>query len=155
MAAAHHGHHVDAERGGPAILVIGLAKAGSVVDEDIEPAQRLDGLRDDAEVFTYGTDPNKADSDGDGLSDGDEVTRQTDPLDLDTDDDGLEDGEEVATYGTDPKDSDSDDDGLEDGGQHVVRTDVAEHAVAFGDRQSGRGDDVGFLNLFAHFLSVS
>ena len=36
-----------------------------------------------------GTDPNKADSDGDGLEDGDEVARGTGPTDPDSDDDGL------------------------------------------------------------------
>ena len=45
MTAAHHRHHVDAERGGPALLVIGLPETRGVVDEDIEPAERLHGLR--------------------------------------------------------------------------------------------------------------
>lgn len=56
------------------------------------------------------------DSDGDGLSDYEELnTYDTDPFDTDSDDDGLEDGEEVFDTGTDPADSDSDDDGLSDG----------------------------------------
>ena len=37
--------------------------------------------------------------------------------------------------------------------QHVVRTDVAEHALALGHRQTRGGNDVGVLNLFAHFVS--
>jgi hypothetical protein len=41
------------------------------------------------------------DSDGDGLSDGEEADLGTDPDDRDTDDDGVEDGDEV-TAGTDP-----------------------------------------------------
>ena len=50
---------------------------------------------------TYITDPNDADSDDDGLSDGDEVnTYGTDPNDADSDDDGLSDGEEVNTNNT-------------------------------------------------------
>ena len=65
------------------------------------------------------TDPNNPDTDGDGLSDGEEVTVQlTDPRDVDSDNDGLEDGEEISnqTWGpTDPNDSDTDDDGLTDG----------------------------------------
>jgi hypothetical protein len=54
------------------------------------------------------------DTDGDGLSDGDEARRGTDPNRIDTDGDGLRDGEEVNTYGTNPLDRDSDDDGLID-----------------------------------------
>ncbi|MCE9667574.1 Ig-like domain-containing protein [Myxococcus stipitatus] len=55
------------------------------------------------------------DSDGDGLTDGDEVTRGTDPNNPDTDGDGVPDGVEVLVGGTDPLDDDSDDDGLLDG----------------------------------------
>ena len=41
------------------------------------------------------TDPLDADSDDDGISDGDEAGYNTDPLDADTDNDGLPDGLEV------------------------------------------------------------
>ena len=64
--------------------------------------------------------PFKADSDGDGRKDGDEVNgttsnpEKTDPTDSDSDDDNLNDGDEIS-LGTDPNDSDSDDDGLTDG----------------------------------------
>lgn len=68
-----------------------------------------DGLTDGEEVNTYGTNPNNADSDADGLSDGDEVnTYGTDPNDTDSDNDGLSDFEEVITYQTNPNDIDSD-----------------------------------------------
>jgi hypothetical protein len=56
-----------------------------------------------------------ADSDDDGLPDGEEILIGTDPFDADSDDDGLTDGDEVEVYGTDPLDADSDDDGLTDG----------------------------------------
>ena len=63
----------------------------------------------------YGTNPLVADTDGDGLTDGEEINiYNTDPLDSDSDDDGLTDGEEVNTYHTDPNDTDSDDDELTD-----------------------------------------
>lgn len=54
-----------------------------------------DGLTDRRER-ELGTDPYKADTDGDGLSDGDEVLIWgTDPLNPDTDGDGYKDGDEV------------------------------------------------------------
>lgn len=61
------------------------------------------------------TDPNIADTDGDGLSDGAEVnTYHTNPTRTDTDGDGLADGLEVNTLMTDPTLTDSDSDGLSD-----------------------------------------
>ncbi|MEM7246790.1 MAG: hypothetical protein AAF533_15670 [Acidobacteriota bacterium] len=86
-----------------------------LVDVDTD----ADGLPDFFET-EIGTDPTVADTDGDGIDDGEEVLTGmngfiTDPLDLDTDDDGIADGEEVMTTGTDPSDIDSDDDGLQDG----------------------------------------
>lgn len=74
-----------------------------------------DGLSDEEEE-ALGTVANNSDTDGDDLSDGDEVnTHGTNPLDDDSDDDGLTDGAEVSDEGTDPLDSDSDDDGFSDG----------------------------------------
>lgn len=55
------------------------------------------------------------DSDKDGLSNYEEYTLGTDPLTADSDHDGLSDGDEVNTYGTDPLKSDTDGDGLSDG----------------------------------------
>jgi outer membrane protein OmpA-like peptidoglycan-associated protein len=75
-----------------------------------------DGLSDGDEVNKYKTNPLKADSDGDGLTDGQEVTTyHTNPMIADTDGDGLKDGEEVLTYKTDPLKADTDGDGLKDG----------------------------------------
>ncbi|MGH7337093.1 MAG: S8 family serine peptidase, partial [Myxococcota bacterium] len=74
-----------------------------------------DGLTDAAEA-ALGTDPLDADSDDDGLSDGEEVnTHGTDPLLPDSDGDGLSDGAELTTHATDPLDLDSDGDGWNDG----------------------------------------
>lgn len=82
------------------------------------------------------TDPNNADTDGDGLSDGDEAgelissqqesdvyARISDPVKVDSDDDGLSDYVELRgwltsrdeTFFTDPMDPDGDQDGLFDG----------------------------------------
>jgi hypothetical protein len=60
-----------------------------------------DGLSDDDEVLVTGTDQNNPDSDGDGLVDGVEVGNRMNPLDPDMDKDGVPDGQEV-NQGTDP-----------------------------------------------------
>ncbi len=62
-----------------------------------------DGLTN-LEEYQNGTDPHNPDTDGDGLSDGDEVhVYHTNPLLWDTDGDGISDGVEVQT-GSDPLD---------------------------------------------------
>lgn len=80
-----------------------------------------------AQEFAAGTDPRQADSDGDGLSDGQELNvSKTNPLKADTDADGLTDKEEVDVYHSDPTQTDTDGDGLLDGDEvHVFHTDPA------------------------------
>lgn len=66
------------------------------------------------EEYLLGTDPLRADSDFDGLSDGDEVNvYNTDPLNPDTDGDGLSDGDEIA-LGLNPLVADSNGDEIPD-----------------------------------------
>lgn len=55
------------------------------------------------------------DTDGDGLTDGDEANAGTDPSSNDTDQDGLYDWDESNVYGTDPLNPDTDGDGDDDG----------------------------------------
>jgi len=73
-----------------------------------------DGISDRDELVN-GTDPSKPDTDGDGLSDGQEAALGTDPNKTDTDGDGIPDKVEVDN-GTDPKVNDTaqdlDNDGL-------------------------------------------
>ncbi len=78
-----------------------------------------DGLSDGQEVNVRGTSPTNADTDGDGLTDGEEVGLGTNPLSRDSDGDGLKDGWEVAngldplvSSGDDGADADVDGDGL-------------------------------------------
>lgn len=99
-----------------------------------------DGLSDFLEVNTHSTDPLVVDSDGDGISDGWEVSFGLDPMVADadadfdadnlsnlvefqndtnpnladTDNDGLGDYAEINTHGTNPTLADSDNDGLND-----------------------------------------
>ncbi|MCZ6775014.1 MAG: OmpA family protein [Ignavibacteria bacterium] len=75
-----------------------------------------DGLKDGEEIKRYKTNPLSIDTDGDGLADGDEVFKyKTDPARTDTDEDGLGDGEELQKYRTDPLKLDTDGDSLMDG----------------------------------------
>ena len=92
-----------------------MTRSTSTTPTQLDADTDDDGLSDGDEFNVHGTDPNDADSDDDGLSDGDEVNvHGTDPLDNDSDDDKLLDGVEVR-YSTDPLDADTDDDGLIDG----------------------------------------
>ncbi len=73
-----------------------------------------DGLTD-IEEKALGTDPNNPDTDGDGISDGDEVKKyKTNPLNPDTDGDGISDYDEIFIYKTNPLSSDTDGDGYRD-----------------------------------------
>ena len=67
-----------------------------------------DGLSDEDEVNIYGTDATKADTDGDGLSDSEEINvHGTDSLNSDSDGGGISDGQEIED-GTDPLDPNDD-----------------------------------------------
>lgn len=94
-----------------------------------------DGLTDYQEAYITGTDPLKfdsvtdgisdadADSDGDGLTNAQEIELGTDPKKADTDNDGLNDFDELNIYGTDPLIPDTDGDGLKDGDEIVLGLD--------------------------------
>ncbi len=77
----------------------------TVVGSDPAESHSLD------EVLSDGA----CDNDQDGLSNYEEYTLGTDPLVADSDYDGLSDGEEINTYGTEPMNSDTDGDSLSDG----------------------------------------
>lgn len=78
------------------------AEVWKVATNPLHPDTDVDGMPDGGEL-DFGTDPNVADSDGDGILDGDE----------DFDRDRLGDGFEVA-HGTDPRNPDSDGDSIVD-----------------------------------------
>ncbi len=98
-----------------------------------------DGLCDSCEK-TYETDPRSSDSDKDGIPDGEEIERETNPLDADSDDDGLSDRYEKIAE-TDPLNPDTDGDGLSDGEEALERRTLPTHPDTDGDGKSV-GDEV-------------
>ena len=101
-----------------------------------------DGLTNSQE-YQFGTDPEDADTDDDGLEDHTEVlVTFTDPLVADSDHDGLLDGAEVnAASPTDPLDRDSDDDQMPDGWE------VSHQLDPLTDDAAGNPDGDTYLNL--------
>jgi len=74
-----------------------------------------DGIIDGLELNQYNTDPLKMDSDGDGINDYVEIREyRTNPNIIDTDEDNLSDGDEITKLKTDPLRNDTDFDGLSD-----------------------------------------
>lgn len=97
--------------------VYGAGLPGQEYDSD------WDGINDTSESY-YGTDPYDADTDGDGIRDGDEyddVYARSDPTLYDTDGDGLGDGNEVFSNNSDPMLYDTDGDGVSDGRDYSPR----------------------------------
>lgn len=97
-------------------LLVSSALAQADLDSD------NDGLSDEQEIDIYRTDPNKADTDGDGYADGAEVKNGYSPLnpekvklkDSDYDNDCLSDDLEIK-FKTDLTNPDTDGDGYKDG----------------------------------------
>ncbi len=79
------------------------------------PDNDFDGLSDEQER-QLGTNSSNADTDGDGLTDGDEINKyRSNPLQSDSDGDGLSDGDEAYRWSSDPLIADTDQDGFSDG----------------------------------------
>ena len=96
-----------------------------------------DGIATMTELSVYGTDPLDADTDHDGLSDGEEIANSANPLNpangtaastMDSDGDGIRDALELAR-GTSPLLADSDADGVPDN-QDLYPLDPTRHAAA-------------------------
>jgi hypothetical protein len=79
-----------------------------------------DGLTDGDEIHLYGSDARNSDSDRDGLSDSEEVLAGLDPINSDSDGDTLLDVDEIAA-GLNPACADTDGDGLDDGAELLQR----------------------------------
>lgn len=137
------------------LLFIALFLSAGIVTQygcgSSEPAVQVpidtdgDGVTDDQELLN-GTDPNNPDTDGDGLSDSEELEHGTDPNNADTDGDGLSDGDEVHSYGTDPTKVDTDGDGLSDYDEVITyKTDPTD---ANGDVDGDGLSDVDEINTY-------
>jgi len=101
-----------------------------------------DGLSDGDEINIHNTNPLLVDTDNDGLSDWDEINKyKTNPNVADTDGDGLKDGEEVNNYKTNPLLADTDGDGLPDG--HEVKRSKTDPLLSDTDKDdTNDGDEV-------------
>ena len=104
-----------------ALVFAGFFGTGDSDKDGISDGEELQGYDimvhyiNDTETTHVSSDPNKEDTDNDGLNDFEELLNTTDPANPDTDDDGLTDYEEVVTYGTNPLYQDQDSDKLKDG----------------------------------------
>ncbi len=87
----------------------------SILDSDVDTDS--DSMSDAWETANFGdlSHDGTADSDSDGLTDLEEHNNNTDPNNSDTDGDGLSDGNEVNNLSTDPTSADTDNDGMPDG----------------------------------------
>ena len=81
-----------------------------------------DGLTDGDEVLKWGCSPILASTDGSGMSDGEKIALGLNPNVTDTDQDGASDYDEVYNYFTNPLNPDSDNDGLSDGAEIQAHT---------------------------------
>lgn len=113
-------------------------------NKNIDPASDTDadGLTA-LQEFTQFTNPFIADTDGDGLLDGEEVTGgKSSPLKADTDGDGLSDSLEVKTHLTDPTKIDTDGDSLSDAEEIAAGLNPLDGSDALADT-----DGDGYTNL--------
>jgi outer membrane protein OmpA-like peptidoglycan-associated protein len=104
-----------------------------------------DALTDGDEVLNYKTDPLKTDTDGDSLSDYDEIINSnSNPSVFDTDSDSLSDGDEVLNYKTDVLKADSDTDDILDGDEILKYKTNPLRADTDGDGLSDGGEVLNY-----------
>jgi MYXO-CTERM domain-containing protein len=116
-------------------------QSGTIQVRALSAATDTDGdtLSDIDELCTYGTDPADVDTDNDGADDGEEVGIGTDPLDTDSDNDGINDG--VETNGGLPINTDG------NGPIDALDTDSDNDGVLDSAEGTGNVDNDGLLNF--------
>ena len=109
--------------------------------------------------FQFNTDPHKADTDSDGVPDGEEVHFfGSDPTKRDTDSDGLGDRQEIKQWRTNVRIQDTDNDGISDG-MEVARGDDPNEMtdmrfVLVGDPKNPDDDNIpGYNNTGLGYVS--
>jgi hypothetical protein len=120
VTAAENGATVTAAYIGPAVPQFAQSVATPipgrrVIDSPGTPTSEATEVLPAATATPRQTTSDDADDDGDGLTNAAEDEAGTDPNLADTDEDGLTDGEEVAQIGTSPLSADTDSDGVLDG----------------------------------------
>jgi len=108
-----------------------------------------DGLTDYEEIYCCNTDPlvkdtvtsDMHDVDADGINNIDELAAGTDASDSDTDGDSLSDYDEINQYETDPLSQDSDTDGISDVGEITLGSDPLKDSSAETFKQSLKKGD--------------
>lgn len=110
--------------------------------EQTDPDTDGDGLTDPEEI-EFGSDPEDTDTDDDLLGDQGEFDAGSDPIDPDSDGDGLSDGREVNELGTNPNEEDTDGDGVNDDKELELGTDPTK-ADTDGDGLTD-GEELGFV----------
>jgi len=99
----------------------GNAQLSIELSSATDPGTTLDNRTLEVAILTKG-----GDTDGDGLTNEEELKLGLDPLEADMDMDGLSDGAEVNDYGTSPRTADTDGDGVRDGEEVQVGSDPTE-----------------------------
>ncbi len=104
----------DSDGDGTADAVEAAAGLDPANPEDVFRDEDGDGLSTGAEVLDLATDPRRADSDGDGIPNGEELKNGTSPTEKDTDGDGLLDPIDNCPSTLNADQSDQDEDGIGD-----------------------------------------
>lgn len=131
LTASEIGASILAARTGPAVPRLtpaaGTPRAGRVV----ETAQTSNAAPEASPAAAdEDANDNDSDEDGDGISANREAREGTDPALADTDEDGLTDGQEVREFNTNPLAADTDGDGVLDGDEVAQGTNPVDSAAA-------------------------